>query len=193
MKGNVINVYKITSKFGQLENFRNKPHTGLDFKMEIGEPIRAIREGTIRVADYENLNSGKTVFIDTENGTSIIYGHLNDFTVQSGQHVNVGDLLGHAGNTGFSTGSHLHLGLKKGGEYLDPSSLIDSIQQMNTASCTIQQAKLTFMEYFQQHMDLIGSQVIDAKVNLIHFIASTDYLPLIQLFKSVIQFIFFNF
>lgn len=178
----------------QHESFRSRPHTGVDIKMEIGEPIRAIKSGTIRIVDYGSVNSGKTVFIDTQDGTSIIYGHLNDFSVKSGQHINAGDLIGHAGNTGFSTGSHLHLGLKKGGEYLDPSLLIDQIQNMNNSSCLSQvaQSKINFMDYFQQHMDLIGSQVIDAKVNLIHFIASTDYLPLIQLFKSVIQFIFFN-
>ena len=195
MKGNVINVYKITSKYLQQESFRLKPHSGIDLKMEIGEPIKAVGEGTIRLADYGNLNAGKTVFVDMENGKTLIYGHLNDFTVQNGQHVNVGDLIGHAGNTGFSTGSHLHFSVKEGGRHLDPSSYIESIQHMNDSNFIVQQAthmKINFFDYMQQHMDLVGGFISSVKLHFIHLLSSTDYSPVIQLLKSVVQFILFN-
>lgn len=191
----MINVYKITSRYGQLENFRNRPHSGIDLKMEIGEPIKAVGEGTIRLADYGNLNAGRTVFIDMENGKTLIYGHLNDFTVQNGQHVNVGELIGHAGNTGFSTGSHLHFSVKEGGRYLDPSSYLENIQHMNDANFIAQQAthmKINFFDYMHQHMDLVGGFISSVKLHFIHLLSSTDYSPVIQLLKSIVHFIFLN-
>jgi murein DD-endopeptidase MepM/ murein hydrolase activator NlpD len=70
--------------------------------MEKGEPIRSIKEGIVRIHDYGSVNSGKTVFVKWEDGKTAIYGHLIDFSVKNGQHVLPGDLLGHAGSTGFS-------------------------------------------------------------------------------------------
>lgn len=191
----MINVYKITSKYLQQESFRSVPHSGIDFKMEKGEPLRAIVEGKIRIADYGNLNAGKTVFIDTEDGRTLIYGHLNDFTVQNGQYVNVGDIVGHAGSTGFSTGNHLHLGYKEGGIFKDPSRFIESIQHMNDSNFIAQSTsnlKMNFFEHMQQHMDLIGGFISTVKLNLIHMLTSTDYSPVIQLLKHIIQLIFLN-
>lgn len=192
----MINVYKITSRYLQQESFRSAPHSGIDFKMEKGEPLRAIVEGKIRIADYGNLNAGKTVFIDTEDGRTLIYGHLNDFAnIHNGQQVNVGDLLGYAGSTGFSTGNHLHLGYKEGGIFKDPSEFISSIQHMNDSNFIAQSAsnmKMNFFEYMQQHMDLIGGFISTFKLNMIHLITSTDYSPVMQLLKHIIQFIFLN-
>lgn len=179
----------------QQESFRIKPHSGIDLKMEIGEPIKAVGDGNVRLADYGSQNAGKTIFIDMEDGRTLIYGHLNDFTVQSGQHVNAGDLIGHAGNTGFSTGSHLHFSVKEGGIFKDPSEFISSIQHMNDSNFITQSAshlKMNFFDYMQQHMDLIGGFISTVKINLIHLLTSTDYSPVMQLLKSVIQFIFLN-
>lgn len=188
-------MYKITSRYLEQESFRNSPHLGIDLKMETGEPLRAIQEGVIRVVDFKNKLSGKTVIIDTQDGKSLVYGHLSDFTVKNNDIVHVGDLIGHAGNTGFSTGSHLHFGVKQGGKFIDPSSYIDKIQNMNVpdylASHT-QTVHFNFLEYFQQHMNLVTDQLINLKVNLIHFLTSSDYSPLVKVLQNVIQFIFFN-
>jgi hypothetical protein len=110
---------------------------------------------------------------------------LNDFSVQNGQHVQAGDLLGHAGNTGFSTGSHLHFGLKNGeGQFLDPSPYIENIQNMNTTIVqhVPQVTKLNFFDYMQQHMNVLS----DLKMHLIHL--PYDSL-LIQIGKQLLQFI----
>jgi hypothetical protein len=175
-------MYKITSLYHQQENFRKVPHNGIDFKMEIGEPIRSIKDGIVTIKDFGNVNAGKTVFVKWSDGKVAIHGHLNDFAVQNGQIVKAGDLLGHAGNTGFSTGSHLHFGLKEGGRFIDPSPYIEDIQNMNVN--IVQHApeiKLSFFDYMSQHMN-----VLDMKMNLIHL---ADNTMLIQISKQLLQFI----
>jgi hypothetical protein len=173
-------MYRITSRFGQHESFRTHGHTGIDFAMQKGEPIRSIKEGVVRIHDYGNVNAGKTVFVKWEDGKTAIYGHLNDFTVKNGQHVSPGDLLGHAGNTGFSTGNHLHFGLKSSdnAEFLDPSPYIDQIQGMNLKSFVQHvpapaQVKVSFFEFMNQHLNAIT----DIKLHLISFLS--DHVVLI--------------
>jgi hypothetical protein len=188
-------MYRITSRFSQQESFRIKPHSGYDFKMEIGEPIRSIKDGVVTVKDFGNINAGKTVLVkwDGEDKTAI-YGHLNDFAVKSGQHVHTGDLLGHSGNTGFSTGSHLHFGLKNAeGQFIDPSAYIDDIQNMNTNEAqhipeAVTQVKLNFFDFMQQHMSVIH----ELKMNLMHVFILSDYSPLIQLAKNIMNFFFIH-
>jgi hypothetical protein len=183
----VFKMYRITSMFSQQESFRLKPHSGIDFKMEIGEPIRSIKDGIVTVKDFGNVNAGKTVLVKWEDGNTSIYGHLNDFAVKTGQHVKTGDLLGHAGNTGFSTGSHLHFGLKNGaGQFIDPSPYLDNIQNMNTNVAQhipeVTQVKLNFFDYMNQHMNVLS----DLKMHLIHLPYDT---LLIQISKQLLQFI----
>jgi hypothetical protein len=179
--------YKITSRFGQQESFRSHGHSGIDFKMEIGEPIRSVKDGVVTIKDFGNVNAGKTVLVkwDGDNKTAI-YGHLNDFSVHNGQRVQAGDLLGHAGNTGFSTGSHLHFGLKNGeGQFLDPSPYINDIQNMNVKQFVQhipETTKLNFFDYMQQHMNVLS----DLKMQLIHLPYDTLF---IQISKQLLQFI----
>ncbi|MCA1025695.1 M23 family metallopeptidase [Cytobacillus kochii] len=188
-------MYKITSKYGQQEIFRNSPHSGIDFKMETGTPLKSIREGdVVGVFDYGDLNAGKCVKIKWVNGETAIYGHMNDFNVDKGQHVYPGDLIGHSGNTGYSTGSHLHFGLKdESGQIIDPSKYIADIQNMNTEGLTLlTNNKLSLFDYFQQHMDFINSALINLKVNLVTIFTSSDYFPIIQLTKNLLKFFFFD-
>lgn len=177
-------MYKITSRFGQQESFRTHGHSGIDFKMEIGEPIRSIKDGIVTVKDFGNVNAGKTVFVKWSDGKTAIYGHLNDFTVKSGQHVQVGDLLGHAGNTGFSTGSHLHFGLKEGNRFIDPSPYIENIQNMNVKQFVqhAPEVKISFFDYMHQHMGAIS----EFKMQFIQLPYDTFF---IQISKQLLKFI----
>jgi len=110
-----------TSKFLEQEWFRNKPHTGVDVALEEGTPLKAISDGVIRLADYGDANAGKTVFLETEQGT-FIYGHCKDFLVEEGQRVAEGQTIALSGNTGNVIGNgHLHLGLKQDGQFVDPT------------------------------------------------------------------------
>lgn len=188
-------MYKITSKFMQQEAFRFSPHYGIDFKMETGTPIRSLQEGIVELHDYGRANAGKCIKVKWESGETAIYGHLDSFSVENGQHVNPGELLGYSGNTGFSTGSHLHFGLKdSNNQFIDPSPYINDIQNMNSPDFIAHttQTKITFFDFFQQHMEILTSQLTELKLNFIHLIISSDNFPLIQLLKNIVQFIFFN-
>lgn len=193
-------MYRITSRFGQQELLRHgHPHSGIDFAMNRGENIRSIRDGIVTIKDYGNVNAGKTVLVkwDDENKTAI-YGHLNDFCVKNGQHVHTGDLLGHAGSTGFSTGNHLHFGLKIGGKVVDPSPYINDIQNMNvktyvhhapeiTHAANVAQVKVNFFDYMNAHMNAINHSL--SSLNL-HFISMFTHLKL-QLISCLSNDVFF--
>lgn len=183
-------MYKITSNYFAKESFRNSPHLGVDFKMETGTPLRSVREGVIeKVIDYGNVNAGKCIKVKFDNGDTAIYGHLSEFTVKEGQHVNVGDLIGYSGNSGFSTGSHLHFGLKNGdGNFIDPSPYINDIQNMNNPRyfAQVSNVKVSFFDYFQEHMIGVTDSLMQMKINLIYSL-SNDIL-FIQIFEQVFQF-----
>lgn len=185
--------YRITSGFGDVEKFRSRPHTGVDFQMNTGEPLRAIKSGIAHVKDYGDSNAGKTVIIESNDGHNYIFGHLSKFNVQEGQLIKQGDLIGFSGNSGFSTGSHLHFGVREGNHFIDPSPYIDQIQNMNNLP-NLQTAgiKVDFFHYFQQHMDLIGGFIHVVKLNIINLFTLSDYSPLIQLVKNLMQFLFIN-
>jgi hypothetical protein len=181
-------MYRITSKFSQQESFRSTPHSGIDFAMNLGEPIRSIKDGIVTVHDYGNFNAGKTVFIKWEDGKTAIYGHLNDFVVKDGQHVQAGDLLVHAGNTGHSFGNHLHFGLKENGHFIDPSPYINDIQQMNVKQFVQHipeptTVKMNFFDYMNAQMNAIGQ----LKMNLISSLTNDSLF--IQISKQLLQFI----
>lgn len=116
--------FPITSVFGD-KTARGTPHTGIDLAMPVGTPIRAFCDGTVdKVTDYGRQNLGRGVIVRTHDGTRYIYGHLDRVEVREGQAVHPGDELGLSGNTGNSTGPHLHFGETVNGRYVDPSDVI---------------------------------------------------------------------
>lgn len=121
--------FRLTTKYGELDALHLRPHSGCDLAMDEGTVLRSVTEGTVKLADYGNQNAGKTVMIDSPDGHTYIYGHLHDFVAKNGQHVKPGDVIGHAGNSGNSFGSHLHFGMKDTatGHFQDPSSLVEKV------------------------------------------------------------------
>ncbi|MGD7047064.1 M23 family metallopeptidase [Rossellomorea marisflavi] len=182
--------YTITSRYNSFEGFRDHRHTGIDFKMETGEPLKALEEGVVHLKNFGNQNAGQTIILETPDGKELIYGHLSKFNVSEGQKVSEGDLIGFAGDTGFSTGSHLHFGLREKGVFTDPShsGYIEKIQHMNDSGSPI--PKTNFMDYFQQHMNVLTDTIKETAVNLITL---TDYSPFIKAFEYIFKFFFINF
>ncbi len=86
-----------------------KGHNGLDWACQVGTPIYASHEGT--VSNQIDSMSGHGVVITTSTHKTIFW-HLSEFKCKNGDRVKAGDLIGLSGNTGFSTGPHLHYGLK---------------------------------------------------------------------------------
>jgi murein DD-endopeptidase MepM/ murein hydrolase activator NlpD len=101
----------ITSVFGSRWG---TTHYGTDFRASIGTPVKSVYSGTIEGIgdtdkDCPKASFGKWVFIKHTNGLSSTYGHLSVISVKVGQKVKAGDIIGLSGNTGYSTGPHLHL------------------------------------------------------------------------------------
>ncbi|RMF08156.1 MAG: hypothetical protein D6762_06240 [Candidatus Neomarinimicrobiota bacterium] len=82
-------------------------HYGQDFSVPPGTPVYATADGVVQQARYRG-GFGKTVKLNNGNGYSTIYAHLSRITVKYGQKVKRGDIIGYSGNTGRSTGPHLH-------------------------------------------------------------------------------------
>ncbi|MEO1591393.1 MAG: M23 family metallopeptidase [Cyanobacteria bacterium J06632_22] len=117
----------VTSGFGLRPNpFGGRSyekHTGLDFAGPVGSPIVATAKGRVVRASYYG-GYGKTVEIEHGYGHKTLYAHLSDITVEVGDMVNEGDVVGKLGNTGRSTGPHLHYEIRLNGEPLDPMAYL---------------------------------------------------------------------
>ncbi|HXF90224.1 MAG TPA: M23 family metallopeptidase [Xanthobacteraceae bacterium] len=98
-------------------------HTGVDFRSNTGDPVRATANGTVTVAGW-NGGYGKMVEIDHGNGISTRYGHLSEILVKPGQSVRGGQLVGRVGSTGRSTGPHLHYETRIEGEAVNPQKFL---------------------------------------------------------------------
>lgn len=120
----------ITSNFGSRWG---RQHKGLDIKVYIGDTIRAAFSGKVRIVKYEAGGYGKYIVIRHPNGLETIYGHLSKQIVTENQIVKVGDPIGLGGNTGRSTGSHLHFETRLCGVALNPALFFDFRNQDVTA------------------------------------------------------------
>ena len=112
----------ITSNFGARWG---RQHKGLDIKVYIGDTIRAAFSGKVRVVRYEAKGYGKYVVIRHYNGLETYYGHMSKQLVTENQEVRAGDPIGRGGNTGRSTGSHLHFETRLCGVALNPALMFD--------------------------------------------------------------------
>lgn len=112
---------EINSEFGYR---RNRFHYGIDVDLNIGDNVLASFEGVVRIAKYDPTY-GKVVVIRHQNGLETLYAHLSKIEVQLGDYVQAGDIIALGGNTGRSTGPHLHFEVRYLGEPIDPNDIID--------------------------------------------------------------------
>jgi len=110
----------ITSRFGSR---RSGYHTGLDIANSTGTPITATAAGTVTYAGWKG-SYGKLVVISHENGVETYYAHCSAIYVGEGQEVQAGETIGAVGNTGNSTGPHLHLEVRVNGNTVNPQNYL---------------------------------------------------------------------
>lgn len=199
--------YPITSRFGEMEGFRNRPHTGLDLYMKTGTELRSIQDGIVEKVLHLKNNVGNAVLVRWEDGKTAIYAHMDSITVKVGDKVNTGDLLGYSGHSGHvvsssgGNGEHLHFGLKVNGEFIDPTPHINSLQNMNNpkwiASHTGNSSVLSDLQNFStssisdimsQYMKDYGHMLSELKFNLFTFITSVDYSIFIHYLQDFFKF-----
>ena len=112
----------VTSNFGARSG---RQHKGIDVKVYIGDTIRAAFSGKVRMVKYEAGGYGKYVVIRHGNGLETIYGHMSKHLVAEDEIVEAGQPIGLGGNTGRSTGSHLHFETRLCGVALNPALMFD--------------------------------------------------------------------
>ncbi|MGG7179231.1 peptidoglycan DD-metalloendopeptidase family protein [Clostridium paraputrificum] len=110
----------ITSNFGKRWG-RN--HNGLDIAHKIGDPVYSALDGIVKECHYES-GYGNKILIEHEGNIETIYAHLSKFNIRIGDEVKKGELIGEVGNTGRSTGPHLHFEVRVNGAPVDPTGYI---------------------------------------------------------------------
>ena len=113
---------KITSKYGPRGR---RMHNGIDLKVYVGDTIRSAFDGRVRIRSYNRYGYGYYLVIRHPNGLETVYGHLSKFIAEKDQIVRAGDPIGLGGNTGRSTGSHLHFETRFLGNPINPAEFFD--------------------------------------------------------------------
>ena len=113
--------WPITQSYG--EKITSVFHTGIDYGCPIGTSILASDEGTVMFAAWDSTGYGNAVIIKHKNGNATLYAHLSDVSVKVGDQVRQGELIGHSGSTGHSTGPHLHFESRT--QWNDPKTHFD--------------------------------------------------------------------
>lgn len=113
---------RTTSHFG----FRKiRWHYGTDLGLVIGDPIRSVFDGIVRIVQYDARGYGRYVVIRHYNGFETLYGHMSAVNVQTGQFVKAGEQIGRGGSTGRSSGPHLHFEVRYEGNAIDAEKVFD--------------------------------------------------------------------
>lgn len=100
----------VTSAFGaRVDPITGEPagHNGIDFGVPVGTPVFAVGPGVVH-STFNEAGGGNVIFVDVDNGIRAAYLHLSSFNTAPGRRVSGGDVIGFSGNTGRSTGPHLH-------------------------------------------------------------------------------------
>lgn len=124
-----VNFTRISSSFTYkrwhpvLHKYR--AHLGIDYAAPKGTPIRAAGNGKVSHVGTKG-GYGKTIIINHQDGYKTLYAHMNGYRggIRSGKWVKKGDVIGYVGNTGISTGPHLHFGLYKSNKAINPASVV---------------------------------------------------------------------
>lgn len=112
----------VTSHFGPR---RYRFHYGIDLRLNVGDTVRSAFAGKVRIIDYDAHGYGNYIVIRHDNGLETVYGHLSAALVNLNQKVKAGEMIAYGGNTGRSTGPHLHFETRYLGNAINPATIID--------------------------------------------------------------------
>lgn len=118
----------ITSYCGERENpilHKQENHNGLDIAVPEGTDVIAVKSGTVTEV-RTSATYGKVLEYETKDGYTVMYAHLSKVLVKQGEEIKQGQVVAKSGNTGLSTGPHLHYSLWKGGTLLDPMEYLSA-------------------------------------------------------------------
>ena len=118
----------ITSYCGERENpilHKQENHNGLDIAVPEGTDVIAVKSGTVTEV-RTSATYGKVLEYETKDGYTVMYAHLSKVLVKQGEEIKQGQVVAKSGNTGLSTGPHLHYSLWKGETLLDPMEYLSA-------------------------------------------------------------------
>lgn len=113
----------LSSLFGEVRS--TSVHKGIDIAKNLGESVNAALDGKVIKAGYNSGGYGNLIVIEHENNMKTYYAHLNDIYVKQGDVIKKGNIIGSVGNTGNSTGPHLHFELRVNNTPVDPIKYIE--------------------------------------------------------------------
>lgn len=119
VKGNYV-----TSHYGYRPQF-GRTHKGIDLRSAVGDTVYSAFSGRVRLTRFERGGYGFYVIVRHENGLETVYGHLSRFLVKPDQYVKAGQPIALSGNTGRSTGPHLHFETRFMGYAINPEAIFD--------------------------------------------------------------------
>lgn len=115
---------RVTSNYGYRPRF-GRMHKGVDLGLKTNDTIYAAYDGKVRLTNYEPNGYGNYVILRHPNELETVYGHMNKFLVKPNQTVKAGQPIGLGGNTGRSTGPHLHFETRYMGYAINPAAIFD--------------------------------------------------------------------
>jgi len=142
----------ITSEFGPR---RYRFHYGTDLRLTVGDSVRAAFSGKVRIIDYEARGYGHYIVIRHNNGLETVYAHLSQVLVTLNQTLKAGELIAYGGNTGHSTGPHLHFETRYLGNAINPAHIINFNTGKVQASTYLITKKQSF--YYQREVKLVSA------------------------------------
>ncbi|MGW8195461.1 MAG: M23 family metallopeptidase, partial [Desulforhopalus sp.] len=131
---------KITSRYGKRKDPLNNKlafHSGVDLEGNKGEKIRATADGTV-IKACRNGGHGNYVMIDHGNGYTTSFSHMKKFVVRKGDKVQRGQLIGYVGNSGRSTGPHLHYEIALDKKTVNPSKFIKVAKLIQSSTSSVE-------------------------------------------------------
>jgi murein DD-endopeptidase MepM/ murein hydrolase activator NlpD len=122
--------HKVTQRFGDnydiyMQRYGIPGHNGIDWATNMGEPVFAAYDGSILATGYDENGYGLFITVQHEQGVVTTYAHLLDISIyELGEDVKKGNQIGETGNSGWSSGPHLHFGVEVNGQAVNPESFL---------------------------------------------------------------------
>lgn len=120
-------------------------HNGVDIVLRPGQEVYCTFDGVVRYARYNNGGYGNLVIVRHHNGLETYYAHLDDIAVSSGKKITAGDVIGHGGSTGHSSGPHLHFEVRILDYPVNPELVFDFVNRRLKADGYVIHEGITFI------------------------------------------------
>ena len=127
-------------------------HRGIDIAVPVRTPVHATRGGRVIFAGFHG-GHGATVIVEHENGDRTLYGHNSTLTVHQGERVDSGAIVALSGNSGRSTGPHIHYEVLPSGRSFEMAKVVGTAEQFGTSSSGVRQAQ-------EQRMDEVVNSIL---------------------------------